>query len=192
MTPETVVQIIRDALMVTFWLSAPLLAIGFIGYVNVPTGFMPKVDEGGFIMDYYTPPGTSLDDHIDALHRESGATLTRKLPTLKLYKIGVKLDMTGKTAADAKVTEAQAKQSAIGHLKPSQAVFLVVGDGDAKMILDNPNAPKDALPKDRRIPYEKDGHQLTLREALVDLAQRGDVGAGGLVELDVDGNRLAR
>jgi flagellar biosynthesis protein FliQ len=30
MTPETVVQIIRQALMTTFWLSAPLLAIGFI------------------------------------------------------------------------------------------------------------------------------------------------------------------
>ena len=36
------------------------------------------------------------------LHRESGALVTRKLPTLKLYKIGVKLDMTGNTAADAK------------------------------------------------------------------------------------------
>ena len=31
-----------------------------------------------------------------------GALVTRKLPTLKLYKIGVKLDMTGKTAANAK------------------------------------------------------------------------------------------
>ncbi len=31
-----------------------------------------------------------------------GAIVTRKLPTLKLYKIGVKLDMTGNTAADAK------------------------------------------------------------------------------------------
>jgi flagellar biosynthetic protein FliQ len=30
MTPETVVQIIRQALMTTFWLAAPLLAIGFI------------------------------------------------------------------------------------------------------------------------------------------------------------------
>ena len=48
------------------------------------------------------PPGASLDEHVDVLHRESGATLTRKLPTLKLYKIGVKLDMTGKTAANAK------------------------------------------------------------------------------------------
>jgi siroheme decarboxylase len=48
------------------------------------------------------PPGESLDEHIDALHRASGALVTRKLPTLKLYKIGVKLDMTGATAADAK------------------------------------------------------------------------------------------
>jgi DNA-binding Lrp family transcriptional regulator len=48
------------------------------------------------------PPGESLEEHVDALHRESGARVTRRLPTLKLYKIGVKLDMTGKTAADAK------------------------------------------------------------------------------------------
>jgi DNA-binding Lrp family transcriptional regulator len=48
------------------------------------------------------PPGESLDDHVDVLHLESGARITRKLPTLELYKIGVKLDMTGKTAADAK------------------------------------------------------------------------------------------
>jgi DNA-binding Lrp family transcriptional regulator len=50
------------------------------------------------------PPGESLDEHIDVLHRESGSRVTRTLPTIKLYKIGVKLDMTGKTAADAKVT----------------------------------------------------------------------------------------
>jgi siroheme decarboxylase len=48
------------------------------------------------------PPGESLEQHIDVLHRESGAIVTRRLPTLKLYKIGVKLDMTGNTAADAK------------------------------------------------------------------------------------------
>jgi flagellar biosynthetic protein FliQ len=30
MTPDLVVQIMRDALMTTFWLSAPLLAIGFL------------------------------------------------------------------------------------------------------------------------------------------------------------------
>lgn len=48
------------------------------------------------------PPGEDFDAHLDVLHRASGASVTRKLPTLKLYKIGVKLDMTGETAADAK------------------------------------------------------------------------------------------
>jgi DNA-binding Lrp family transcriptional regulator len=49
-----------------------------------------------------TPPGEDFETHLDVLHRESGSLVTRPLPTLKLYKIGVKLDMTGKTAADAK------------------------------------------------------------------------------------------
>jgi DNA-binding Lrp family transcriptional regulator len=49
------------------------------------------------------PPGDSIAEHIDVLHRESGSRITRTLPTIKLYKIGVKLDMTGQTAANAKV-----------------------------------------------------------------------------------------
>jgi DNA-binding Lrp family transcriptional regulator len=48
------------------------------------------------------PPGDSLEEHVEVLHRQSGALVTRRLPTLKLYKIGVKLDMTGATAANAK------------------------------------------------------------------------------------------
>ena len=35
MTPETVVQIMRQALMLTFWLAAPLLAIGFIAGIVI-------------------------------------------------------------------------------------------------------------------------------------------------------------
>ncbi|MBZ5723574.1 MAG: flagellar biosynthetic protein FliQ [Acidobacteriia bacterium] len=35
MTPDAVVQIIRDALMMTFWLAAPLLAVGFIAGIAV-------------------------------------------------------------------------------------------------------------------------------------------------------------
>ena len=55
---------ILDALFRRPWILAvalvPLLAVGIIGYGQVQTGFMPRVDEGGFVMDYYTPPGTSL------------------------------------------------------------------------------------------------------------------------------------
>lgn len=49
------------------------------------------------------PHGERLDEHVDLLHERSGARVTRLLPTLQLYKIGVKLDMTGRTAADARV-----------------------------------------------------------------------------------------
>ncbi|HET7558025.1 MAG TPA: efflux RND transporter permease subunit [Rhodanobacteraceae bacterium] len=40
----------------------PLLALGFIAYKDVGTGFMPHMDEGGFILDYIAPPGTSLEE----------------------------------------------------------------------------------------------------------------------------------
>ena len=81
------------------------------------------------------------------------------------------------------VTEAQVKGAAAKHLKPANAVYVVVGDGDAKMIVRDPTTNKD-------VPYTKDGKQLSLREALGDLAQRGDVGPGGFVELDTDGRPL--
>ena len=35
MTPETVVQILRQTLTTTFWLAAPLLAIGFLAGIVV-------------------------------------------------------------------------------------------------------------------------------------------------------------
>ena len=35
MTPESAVQIIRQALMATFWLGAPLLAIGFAASIVI-------------------------------------------------------------------------------------------------------------------------------------------------------------
>ena len=67
------------------------------------------------------PPGASLDDHIDVLHRSTGALVTRKLPTLKLYKIGVKLDMTGKTAANAKT-------EVLEHERPERKAEMPVPD----------------------------------------------------------------
>ncbi|MDR3447093.1 MULTISPECIES: efflux RND transporter permease subunit [unclassified Dyella] len=47
------------------WLLAmviPLLVLGGVAYTHVATGFMPSVDESGFVMDYYTKPGTSLPE----------------------------------------------------------------------------------------------------------------------------------
>lgn len=38
----------------------PLLLVGFIAFRSVGSGFMPHMDEGGFILDYISAPGTSL------------------------------------------------------------------------------------------------------------------------------------
>jgi zinc protease len=103
-----------------------------------------------------------------------------------LVYYGLPLDYYNSYVAKVgKVTEKELKASALRHLKPDKAVYLVVGNGDEKMIVDK--GPKGAPPKDRKAPYEKDGKQLTLREALQELAKAGTVGPGGLVELDVDG-----
>ena len=67
----------------------PVLAVGWIAYRAVPTGFMPAVDEGGFVLDYYTPPGTSLEEtsrqiaQVDALLAATPevATFSRRLGT---------------------------------------------------------------------------------------------------------------
>ncbi|MDE2449411.1 MAG: efflux RND transporter permease subunit [Gammaproteobacteria bacterium] len=36
--------------------------VGYIGYQNVGSGFLPKMDEGGFVLDYLAAPGTSLQE----------------------------------------------------------------------------------------------------------------------------------
>jgi len=72
------------------WLLAaviPLALIGGVAYTHVSTGFMPEVDEGGFVMDYYTKPGTSLPEterqvgQVDAIIRSvpEVATFSRRL-----------------------------------------------------------------------------------------------------------------
>src|SRR5258705_11199122 len=37
-----------------------LVALGGVAFWRLPSGFMPHMDEGGFILDYRAGPGTSL------------------------------------------------------------------------------------------------------------------------------------
>src|SRR5580692_604729 len=48
--------------LTAFLVLAPAVAVGFYAAGHVATGFMPPVDEGGFVLDYYTKPGTSLTE----------------------------------------------------------------------------------------------------------------------------------
>jgi CzcA family heavy metal efflux pump len=47
----------------------PLVVLGYLAYRNVGSGFMPHEDEGGFVLDYISPPGTSLGE-TDRMLRE--------------------------------------------------------------------------------------------------------------------------
>ncbi len=62
----------QPALALVFVL--PLLALGAFAYARVGSGFMPAMDEGGFILDYRAAPGTSLTE-TDRLLRQVEAIL---------------------------------------------------------------------------------------------------------------------
>jgi CzcA family heavy metal efflux pump len=46
-----------------------LLAVGVFLYWKAETGFLPEMDEGGFVLDYLTPPGTSLAETDRIVHQ---------------------------------------------------------------------------------------------------------------------------
>ncbi|HEX5475166.1 MAG TPA: efflux RND transporter permease subunit [Vicinamibacterales bacterium] len=41
-------------------LAVALALGGYVLFANIGTGFLPEADEGGFVIDYHTPPGSSL------------------------------------------------------------------------------------------------------------------------------------
>src|SRR5215203_2438650 len=55
---------------------ALLVVLGSAFYARLGTGFLPAADEGGFVIDYLTPPGTALEE-TDARVRKMEAVLDR-------------------------------------------------------------------------------------------------------------------
>ncbi len=95
-----------------------------------------------------------------------------------LVYYGLPLDYwTGYTAKMQKVGKSQVAAAARKHLKSGDAIFVVVGDGKAPMIMREGKQDVSLM---------KDGKQLTLRDALEGLAADGTLGKGGLVVLDAD------
>jgi CzcA family heavy metal efflux pump len=60
-----------------------LMALGGLAFTRVGTGFMPHMDEGGFILDYIAPAGMSLDE-TDRLMRQIEAII-RSTPDVQTY-----------------------------------------------------------------------------------------------------------
>jgi Cu/Ag efflux pump CusA len=68
------------------WLAALVLALmvmGYFAYTQIGTGFMPHMDEGGFILDYLAKPGTSLTE-TDRLLRQVEKIITA-IPEVDSY-----------------------------------------------------------------------------------------------------------
>ena len=70
-----------------------LLLAGWFSYKHLGSGFIPKMDEGGFVLDYLAPPGTSLAE-TDRLLREVGAIL-RTTPAVDTYSRRTGLQLGG-------------------------------------------------------------------------------------------------
>jgi CzcA family heavy metal efflux pump len=70
---------------------AVLAAVGGLAFATVGSGFIPKIDEGGFILDYIAPPGMSLTE-TDRLMRQI-ETVIRETPDVDTYsrRTGIQL-----------------------------------------------------------------------------------------------------
>lgn len=62
---------------------APLLVAAAFAFTRVGSGFMPSMDEGGFVLDYYTQPGTSISE-TDRLIRQV-ETIIQANPNVASY-----------------------------------------------------------------------------------------------------------
>ena len=71
----------------------PLLLLGYVAFKNVRSGFMPVMDEGGFILDYISPPGTSLVE-TDRLLRQVESIL-QETPEVQTYSRRTGLQLGG-------------------------------------------------------------------------------------------------
>ncbi|WP_108472166.1 efflux RND transporter permease subunit [Rhodanobacter thiooxydans] len=74
-------------------LIVPLILVGGLAYTRVGTGFMPQMDEGGFILDYLSKPGTSLQE-TDRLLRQVEAII-RANPYVDTYSRRTGLQLGG-------------------------------------------------------------------------------------------------
>lgn len=71
--------------------AAALLSWGF--YARLESGFLPEMDEGAFVLDYFTLPGASLEESTATLSRVEA--IIRETPDVETYSLRTGLRLGG-------------------------------------------------------------------------------------------------
>lgn len=71
----------------------PLLVLAGVGYRQIGSGFMPHMDEGGFVLDYVAAPGTALTETDRLLQQVE--SLLRADPAVETYSRRTGLQLGG-------------------------------------------------------------------------------------------------
>ncbi|SIO46421.1 heavy metal efflux pump, CzcA family [Chitinophaga niabensis] len=89
---ETPAHHVKTQQWVAFFIKRPVISLAIIGflvasiiyiYPRLATGFLPEMDEGSIILDYESPPGTSLEE-TDNMLRQVEKILV-KVPEVQAY-----------------------------------------------------------------------------------------------------------
>lgn len=80
---EAIMRRILEHQWLVLLVVAPLIIVGWLGYRQVGSGFIPAIDEGGFVLDYRTAPGTSLTETDRLLRRVE--TILQTIPEVNTY-----------------------------------------------------------------------------------------------------------
>jgi multidrug efflux pump subunit AcrB len=80
--------------------SLGIVALAAACYLQLGSDLLPKMDEGGFILDYYTPPGSSLEESDRILQRIE--KIVRSLPEVEntSRRTGLQLGLAAVTEAN--------------------------------------------------------------------------------------------
>ncbi|MEA1671808.1 efflux RND transporter permease subunit [Nitrospirillum sp. BR 11163] len=113
----------------------PLIVLGGLAYRAVGSGFMPDMDEGGFVLDYRSAPGTAISETARLLHQVDailadtpdvatwswriGAGLGGELNEANRGDYFVRLKPTGRRDIDEVIAEVRAR---IAHEVPGLEV----------------------------------------------------------------------
>jgi multidrug efflux pump subunit AcrB len=118
-------------------LCAILIVISYFSYKALGTGLLPAMDEGGFILDYVTPPGSSLQETNRMVsHMEQ---IVRTLPEVESTsrRTGLQLGLAAVTEANTGDISVKLKD------KRSRSVEEVIEDVRAKVTVAEPAVDVD-------------------------------------------------